>query len=121
LGLDRLGREHLLPGAAHVDPSLGLRPLGDVAFMGLWMLLAWLVPVLLTGLPEDVGVVLGMLVLAFGLALFFFSMLRLHRQMTEVKASELAIARDLYAQAYEPVRAEQPSSRWNASPPAQCG
>jgi hypothetical protein len=106
LGLDRLGREHLLPVAAHVDPSLGLRPLGDVAFMGLWMLLAWLVPVLLTGLSEVVGVVIGMLVLAAGLATFFFSLLRLHRQMAAVKASELALARDLYAQAYEPVRAE---------------
>ena len=95
LGLDRLGREHLLPGAAHVDPSLGLRPLGEVAFMGLWMLLAWLVPVLLTGLPEAVGVVIGMLVLATGLATFFFSLLRLHRQMAEVRTNELAIAREL--------------------------
>jgi hypothetical protein len=41
LGLDRLGREHLLPEAVRVDPTLGLRPLGGVAFMGLWMLLAW--------------------------------------------------------------------------------
>jgi hypothetical protein len=32
-------------------------------------------------------------------------LLRLHRQMVEVKARELAIARELYAQAYEPVRA----------------
>lgn len=56
LGLDRLGRERLLPDAGRVDPGLGLRPLGDVAFMGLWMLLAWLVPVLLTGLPDVVGV-----------------------------------------------------------------
>jgi hypothetical protein len=75
--------------------------------MGLWMLLAGLVPVLLTGLPEAVGVVIGMLVLAAGLAMFFFSMLRLHRRMAEVKASELATARELYAQAYEPVRSAQ--------------
>lgn len=46
LGLDRLGREHLLPGASHVDPGLELRPLGDVAFTGLWLLLVWLVPLL---------------------------------------------------------------------------
>jgi hypothetical protein len=108
LGLDRLGREHLRPGAAHVDPSLGLRPLGDVAFMGLWMLLVWLVPVLLTGLPEAVGIVIGLFALAAGLGtFFFFSLFRLHRQMTEVKASELATARKLYAEAYEPVRTEQ--------------
>jgi hypothetical protein len=107
LGLDRLGREHLLPDAAHVDSSLGLRPLGDVAFMGLWMLLAWLVPLVLTGLSEVVGVVIGMLVLVAGLATFFFSLLRLHRQMADVKANEIAIARELYAQAYEPVRSAQ--------------
>jgi hypothetical protein len=105
LGLDRLGREHLRQDAVRVDPSLGLRPFGDVAFMGLWMLLICIVPVLLTGLPDVVGVVIGMLVLATGLAVFFLSLLRLHWQMIEVKASELAIARDLYAQAYEPVRA----------------
>jgi hypothetical protein len=105
LGLDRLGREHLVAEAARVDPSLGLRPLGDVAFMGLWMLLAWLVPVLLTGLPDVVGVVIGVAVLSGGLTAFFLSLLRLHRQMVNVKAGELAIARDLYAKAYEPIRA----------------
>jgi hypothetical protein len=105
LGLDRLGRERLLPGARGADPGLGLRPLGGVAFMGLWMLMMWLVPVLLTGLPDVVGVVIGILILSGGLAAFFLSLYRLHRQMLEVKANELAIARDLYAQAYEPVRA----------------
>jgi hypothetical protein len=102
--LARLGREHLLADAPRVDPSLGLRPLGSAAFMGLWMLLVWLVPVLLTGLPDVAGVVLGLLVLGGSLGLFISSLLRLHRQMVEVKRRELATARDLYAQAYEPVR-----------------
>ena len=105
LGLHRLGEEHLHPEVARVDPSLGLRPLGDIAFIGLWMLLVWLVPVVLTGLPDVVGVVIGMLVLIVGLGAFFLSLFRVHRQMVAVKASELALARDLYAQAYEPVRA----------------
>jgi hypothetical protein len=104
LGLDRLGREHLRPDAARVDPTLGVQPLGGVAFMGLWMLLAWLVPVLLTGLPDVVGVAIGVLVLGGALATFFLSLRRIHRQMVEVKAAELAIARELYPQAYEPVR-----------------
>ena len=43
VGLDRLGRKRLPANAAREDPSLGLRPLGDVAFTGLWMLLALLV------------------------------------------------------------------------------
>jgi hypothetical protein len=105
LGLDRVGHEHLRPDAARIDVTLGLRPLGGVAFTGLWMLLAWLVPVLLTGLPDIVAVVVGAIVLTGALATFFLSLLRLHRQMVEVKTSELAIARELYAQAYEPVRA----------------
>ena len=106
LGLHRLGREHLRPDATRVDPGLGLRPLGGVAFMGLWMLLVWLVPVVLTGLRDVLGVVVGMLVLAAGLGAFFLSLFRLHRQMVEVKQGELAIARELYAQAYEPLREE---------------
>lgn len=104
VGLDRLGRERLLPEAARVDPGLGLRPLGDVAFMGLWMLLAWMVPILLTGLPDIVGIAIGVVVLGGGLAAFFLSLFRLHRQMVAVKASELETARRLYAEAYEPVR-----------------
>jgi len=105
LGLNRLGRGHLRRDAALVDPGLGLQPLGAVAFMGLWMLLAWLVPALATGLPDVVGLVIGLLVLGGGLAIFFISLLGLHRQMVEVKEDELALARALYAEAYEPVRA----------------
>jgi hypothetical protein len=104
-GLDRLGRERLRPEAVRVDPGLGLRPLGELAFTGLWLILAALVPVVLTGLPDVVGVVLGSLVLGSALLLFFLSLLRLHRQMVAVKARELAFARELYAEAYEPVRA----------------
>ena len=104
LGLNRLGRERLLPDAARVDPGQGLKPLGGVAFTGFWMLLAWLVPVLMTGLPDIVGVAVGVLVLVTGVAAFFLSLVRLHRQMVELKTGELAVARELYAQAYEPVR-----------------
>jgi hypothetical protein len=103
LGLDRLGRQHLRPDAARIDPTLGLRPLGGVAFMGLWMLLAWLVPLLLTGLPDIVGVAIGIVVLSGALGTFFLSLLRLHRQMVEVKTRELAMARELYAEAYKPL------------------
>jgi hypothetical protein len=103
LGLNRLGRARLDPDAIHIDPGLGLQPLGGVASSGLWMLLVWLVPVLLTGLPDVAGAVIGMLVLAAALATFFLSMVGLHRQMVAVKRSELSVARELYATAYEPV------------------
>jgi hypothetical protein len=105
LGLNRLGRGYLRREAAPVDPGLGLRPLGAVAFMGLWMLLTWLVPVVVTGLPDVLGLVIGLAVLGGGLAAFFFSLLGLHRKMVAVKEDELALARALYAEAYQPVRA----------------
>lgn len=107
LGLDKLGDGHLNRDTALIDPSLGLRPLGSAAFMGLWMLLVWLVPVVLTGLPDVVGFVIGTVVLVAGLGAFFFSLWGLHREMTAVKESQVAIARELYAEAYEPVRVER--------------
>lgn len=106
LGFHRLGRERLLPDAARVDPTLGMRPFGALAGMALWMLLVWLVPLLLTGLPDVVGIVIGVAALFAALAAFFYSLFRLHRQMVEVKDRELSAARALYAEAYEPVRAE---------------
>ena len=81
LGLDRLGRRQLRDEAALIDPGLGLQPFGRLAFTGLWMLLVWLVPLLLTGLPDVVGVVIGLLVLTAALTTFFLSLYRLHRQM----------------------------------------
>jgi hypothetical protein len=107
LGLDKLGDGHLRRDTALIDPSLGLRPLGSAAFMGLWMLLIWLVPVVLTGLPDVVGFVIGVVVLVAGLGAFFFSLWGLHRQMTAVKEGQVGIARELYAEAYEPVRIER--------------
>ena len=103
LGLHRLGRERLIPDDIQVDPGLGVQPLGRVASMGLWMLLVWLVPVLLTSLPDVVGAALGIAVLLAALAMFFFSLHRLHQQMVDVKAREVALARELYARAYAPV------------------
>jgi hypothetical protein len=103
LGLYRVGSEPV-GDAVRMDPGLGLRPVGDVAFTGLWMLLAWLVPLVLTALSDVVGVAIGVVVLAASLATFFLSLVRLHHRMVEVKAEELALARGLYAQAYEPVR-----------------
>lgn len=107
LGLFRVAGESV-DDDARMDPGLGLRAYGDVAFTGLWILLAWLVPLVLTGLPDDVGFGIGVAVLALALATFFLSLTRLHHRMVDVKAEELKLARDLYAQAYKPVR-ERPT------------
>jgi hypothetical protein len=103
VGLYRIGGEPV-PDEARMDPGLGLRPLGDLAFTGLWILLAWLVPLVYTGLTDVVGVALGLGLLVAALATFFFSLVRLHERMVEVKAEELTLARELYAKAYKPVR-----------------
>jgi hypothetical protein len=105
LGLYRLGAEPI-GEEARMDPGLGLGPLGDVAFTALWILLAWLVPLVLTGLSDVVGFGVG--VLTAVLATFFLSLVRLHHRMVEAKSEELAFARELYAQAHAPVR-ERPS------------
>jgi hypothetical protein len=107
VGLVRLGRERVIPEAARVDPGLGLQPFGRLAFTGLWLLLIWLVPVVLTGLPDVVGIAIGIGVLGGALAAFLLSLYRLHRQMVEVKSRELALARRLYGEAYEPVHASR--------------
>lgn len=109
VGLYRLGGEPIAD-SARMDPGLGLRPLGDLAFTGLWILLAWLVPLVYTGLTDVVGVALGVCLLAAALATFFLSLVRLHHRMVEVKAEELMLARELYAKAYEPVR-QRPTLR----------
>jgi hypothetical protein len=79
--------------------------------MGLWLLVAWLVPVLITGLPDVVGVVIAVLLLAAGLGAFFLSLAALHRQMVEVKKRELEVGRTLYPKAYDPSAKTRPWKR----------
>lgn len=71
-----------------------LRPAGDVAFTGLWILLAWLVPLVLTGVSDLVGVAIGAAVLASALATFFLSLARLHHQMVVEQQRHLLAAAD---------------------------
>jgi hypothetical protein len=104
LGLNRLGRGHLTLEAYRGDRSLGLRPVGRLAFTGFWMLFGVVAPLMLTASSDRPGVVVGIGVLVAGVALFFLSLRRLNRQMVAVKQRELERARDLYRQAYQPVR-----------------
>jgi hypothetical protein len=106
LGLNRLGRGHLTLEAYRGDRSLGLRPVGRLAFTGFWTLLGSVVPLVLTSPSERPGVVLGIGVLVAGVGLFFLSLRRLNRQMVAAKQRELDRALDLYMQAYQAVRDE---------------
>ncbi|HJU97744.1 MAG TPA: hypothetical protein VJ644_07205 [Jiangellaceae bacterium] len=105
-GLNRLGRGHLTLEAYHGDRSLGLRPVGRLAFTGFWMLFGTVGPLVVTGISDVPGAVVGIGVLVAGVTLFFLSLRRLNRQMVAVKQHELERAVDLYRQAYQPVRDE---------------
>jgi hypothetical protein len=106
VGLNRLGRGHLTLEAYHGDRSLGLRPVGRLAFTSFWMLFGSVGPLVLTGISDVPGVIVGIGVLVAGVGLFFLSLRRLNRQMVAVKQHELERAIDLYRQAYQPVRDE---------------
>lgn len=106
VGLNRLGRGQLTLQGYRGDRSLGLRPVGRLAFTGFWMLLGSVGPLVLTNVSDLPGVVVGIGVLVAGVGLFFLSLRRLNRQMMAVKQRELEQARNLYRHAYEPVRDE---------------
>jgi hypothetical protein len=102
--LDRLGRQPMALDLFPQDRTLGLEKLGALASTGLGVLLIAAVPVLLAGSDEPVtlGTSLGIVLLS--VAIFVLSMWRLHGQMTAARGRYLAIARRLYADAYEPIR-----------------
>jgi hypothetical protein len=106
IGLNRLGQGRLTLEAYRGDRSLGLRPVGRLAFTGFWMLFGTVGPLVLTGFSDLPGVVVGIGVLVAGVGLFFLSLRRLNRQMVAVKQRELERALDLYRQAYQPIRDE---------------
>ena len=104
LGLDRLGRGHLTLRPYSGDRTLGLEPVGGLAFTGFWMLFGAVTPIVLTSSADLPTVIVGSLVLLVALCLFFLSVRGLHRQMTSIKHRELHRAASLYSQAYEKVQ-----------------
>ncbi len=104
VGLDRLGRGHLTLKAYSGDRSLGLKPVGRLAFTGFWMIFGVVGPLLLTGFSDTPGMIVAVMVLLAAVMLFFLSLRRLNRRMVAIKRSELDRALDLYREAYERVR-----------------
>jgi hypothetical protein len=103
IGLNRLGRGQLTLQAYGGDRSLGLRPVGTVAFTGFWMLVGSAGPLVLTAFSDVPGVVVGTGVLVAGVGLFFLSLRHLNRRMVAAKQRELDRVLDLYRQAYQPI------------------
>jgi hypothetical protein len=106
LGLNRLGRGHLTLQAYHGDRTLGLEPVGTLAFTGFWMLFGTVAPIVLTGRADLPTRIVGIMVLAAGVGLFFLSLRGVHRQMVAVKQRERDWTLDLYTQAHDRVRNE---------------
>lgn len=106
IGLNRLGRGNLTLRGYRGDRSLGLRPVGSLAFTGFWMLFGSVGPLVLTGFTDLPVVIVGIVVLTAGLLLFFLSLRGLHRQMVAVKQRELQRALALYQEAYDKVQEE---------------
>jgi hypothetical protein len=104
LDIDRLGRSHMALDTFPQDRTLGLDKVGSLASTGLGLVLIGAVPVLLAGSDEPVTFGISLVIVAASVATFMLSMWRLHRQMTAAKARYVAIARELYAKAYAPIR-----------------
>jgi hypothetical protein len=104
IGLNRFGRFPLSLQTYPGDRSLGLRPIGRLAFTGFWTFVVLLSSLVVSAAANQLGLVIGLLVLLVGVALFFLSLRRLNRQMVAVKQGQIAWAQHLYAQAFEPVR-----------------
>ena len=104
IGLNRLGRGQLTLRPYSGDRSLGLRPVGRLAFTGFWMLFGVVGPIVVTAFSDVPAAIIGITVLVVGVGVFFLSLRRLNRQMIAVKQRELERARELYMQAYEQVR-----------------
>ncbi len=104
MGLHRLGARPLRLTPFEQDRSLGLRPLGSLAF-GFYVLYA-AISTSLT-LVTSYGRVQLLVYLGFaviGLAMFFLQMRGLRRQMLAGKAAHTAWARELYAAPVEALR-----------------
>lgn len=104
--LDRLGRRPLALDLFPQDRTLGLERIGALASTGVGLVLAAAVPVLLAGSDEPVTLGISLALVATSVGVYLLSMWRIHRQMVAAKARYVAIARRLYAEAYEPMRAD---------------
>lgn len=105
-GLIRLGRGHVTLLGYRGDRTLGLLPVGRLAFTGFWLLFGAIGPLVLTGLTDVPVAAVGIGALVAALCLFFLSLRDIHRQMVAVRQQELALAVTLYRQALDRVRGE---------------
>ncbi len=103
VGLNRLGRQRLRLDATPGDRTLGLRPVGHLAFTGFWIFSVGFAPILIVTATSTPTLVLNLIFFLIGFGLFLLSLNRLHLHMAAAKRQHLDLARQLYAEAYEPL------------------
>jgi hypothetical protein len=106
IGLNRFGAGLVSLQGYDGDRSLGLMPIGRLAFTGFWMLVGTVAPLVATG--DRPTQVVGIVVLMAGVALLFVPLRRVHQQMAAVKQREISRALTLYQDAYRELR-DRPS------------
>jgi hypothetical protein len=104
LGLNRLGRRTLSLTAFPKDLSLGLGEVGRLAFTAFCIYVAGFAPVLVINLANPLRLLLLLGLFLVGVLVFFGCLEGLHRQLLTARRHYLALAGQLYARAYEPVR-----------------
>jgi hypothetical protein len=107
-GLNRLGAGQVSLQGYNGDRSLGLLPIGRLAFTGFWMLIGTIAPLVVTSFTDRPTQIVGIAVLIAAVALLFISLRRVHRQMAAVKQREISRALALYQEAYRELR-DRPS------------
>ncbi len=110
IGMDRLGRQRLALDTTPGDRTLGLRPVGGLAFTGFWVFSLGFAPILITTATSPPTLILNLVFFLIGLGIFLLSLSRIHGQMAEAKQRHLELARRLYADAYAPI-GRKPSLR----------
>jgi hypothetical protein len=109
--LDRVGQRPLRLEGFPADPSLGLAPLGALAFTAFAAVTATTLPILLFATRGLGDLLISLGVLAFSIGFLLLAMLRLHGQLMIAKGRHVAEARALFLAAYEPVRDEATVAR----------
>lgn len=94
-GLNRLGSLRLALDPFPEDRSLGLRPVGGLAFTAFWILVAALVPLVVFSIHNPFDLAINLVLFLSGVLIFFLSLLRLHAQMLSAKRQYLQQAREL--------------------------
>lgn len=100
VGLSRLGRMSLSLRPFQLDRSLGLAPLGVMAFRAFGFFAVISVALAIFGGPDLRAAIFNIALLLLAAVMLFVSLTRLHRQAMTAKTRYVAEAHRLYAQAF---------------------